>query len=73
MSFRISLILQDCHCRDMDLNYMGQIMRKCALCNMQTGKGAGELAHPRSLISALFVRRLDSTISLRVTANISSL
>ena len=47
-------------------------MRKCVLCHANN-KGADQPANPRSLISALVVRSLDSIISLDGIAEISRL
>ena len=49
---------------------VSQAMRKCVLCRANY-KGADQPAHPRSLISAIVVRCLDSIISLDSIAEIS--
>ena len=46
---------------------------KMCLMSYVNNKGADQPAHPRSLVSAFFVRCLDSIISLDSTIEISSL
>ena len=51
---------------------MGQVVRKC-LVPYANNKGADQPAHPRSLISALVVRSLDTIISLVSRSELSRL